>query len=235
MTPLQAKVTTPSSGKAPNQESLICQTVRCRKPSVLCVLVFFTVAFSFHFRVSPSRSWAVSVHPRNVTHWNSPVQHSCTLPPDEPLLSHTNLGIYFLSLSLYVSSGSVSRLLLRSLTLLETQRASVQEAQHVPALGVQSRVVEEHWRLVGNGYGCAVSRPAALAASATFLHLVMIIRQSNLNEHRVAPVWMTCTKDKIRKPDASAMFGKEEGEASGRKRKLREREERIIAERKRKA
>ena len=209
MTPLQAKVTTPSSSKAPNQEPLICQTVRCRKPSVLCVLVFFTVAFSFHFRASPSRSWAVSVHPGNVTHWrpssdsvsgvppnarllpNSPVQHSCTLPPDAPLLSHTNLGICFLSLSLYVSSGSVSRLLRRSLTLLETQRASVQEAQNVPALGVQSRVVEEHKRLVGNGYGCAVSRPAALAASATFLHLVMIIRQSNLNEHKVAPVWMS--------------------------------------------
>ena len=55
--------------------------------------------------------------------------------------------------------------------------------------GSQSRVVVEHKRLVGIGYGCAVPRPAALAASATFLHLVMIIRQSHLNEHRVAPVW----------------------------------------------
>ena len=122
---------------------------------------------------------------------NSSVQHSCTVPSDVSLLSHTNLGICFLSLSLHVSSGSVSRLLRCSLTLLETQRASVQEAQKVPALGVQSRVVEEHKRLVGHGNGCAVSRPAALATSATFLHLVMIIRQSNLNEHRVAPVWMS--------------------------------------------
>ena len=113
---------------------------------------------------------------------------------DASLLSHTNLGICFLSLSLCVSSGSVSRLLRRILTLLESQRASVQEAQNVPALGVvgsQSGFVEEHKRLVGHGYGCAVSNLVALAASATFLHLVMIIRQSNLNEHRVAPVWMS--------------------------------------------
>ena len=141
MTPLEAKVTTPSSGKAPNQDPLICQTVRCRKPSVLCELVFFTVAFSFHFLsphlfllrllAGPSRSWAVRMHLGNVTHWrpssdsklgvppsarllpNSRVQHSYTLPSDASLLSHTNLGICFLSLSPYVSSGSVSRLLRR--------------------------------------------------------------------------------------------------------------------------
>ena len=86
---------------------------------------------------SPSRSWTVRVRPGSVTYWrpssdsvsgvppnarlppNCPVQHSCSLPSDAPLLSHTNLGICILSLSLYVSSGSVSRLLRRSLTLLE--------------------------------------------------------------------------------------------------------------------
>ena len=89
---------------------------------------------------SPSRSWTVRVHPGSVTYWrpssdsgsgvppmarlppNCPVQHSCSLPSDAPLLSHTNLGICILSLSLYVSSGSVSRLLRRSLTLLENGR-----------------------------------------------------------------------------------------------------------------
>ena len=108
----------------------------------VCVLVFFTVGLLLSLSVSrllasPSRSWTVRVHPGNVTHWrpssdsvsgvppnarlppNCPVQHSCSLPSDASLLSHTNLGICILSLSLYVSSGSVSRLLRRSLTLLE--------------------------------------------------------------------------------------------------------------------
>ena len=82
----QAKVTTPSSGKAPNQEPLICRTVRCRKLWVLCELVFFTVAFfSFHFLstlltllrllASPSLSWAVRVHWRPSS-WASHQTHA---------------------------------------------------------------------------------------------------------------------------------------------------------------